>query len=359
MRKKIDTPEEEVRKAAEGCTTIRQVAEKLGVGYTTAWTLLKKYNIKLEKNWKWDANKMDKDKVIDGILAFGSVRAYANHLGCHHSSVLDYLERNGIKIRDILSRVQDTIAPQLDDKVINVDSTGGVMIQADHHCPFLDVKWHVRGLLYAEKYGIKKLVIAGDFLDFDRLSWWAKEANSTDVTVTLEEELSFAELVMKELLETFEHIYIIGGNHWNRLLRHVTYTVENTRLMRLIGVMNNDKITFSDIHNWLLIDEKVRVTHPRGARKADGTLARDLSIKYPGQWLVVAHRHRGFSGFTPSGQPMIEIGMMADAKRIRYSCTTDNTYYVACNGFAVYNKGVLKNLFEYNYEWEELENEVV
>ena len=348
-QKKIDV--DQIKQYLEEGCSISEIARRMGIDRKTVRNKMYKYGLKVKKK-KPLFNSVE--EVLEGIKALGSVRAFARMKGCHHSTVLDFLGRRGITGKDILSSIQDGIAPKLSTDILNLSSEGGVMIQADHHCPFINLLWHERGMKYAKKFGIKKLVIGGDFLDFDRLSWWLRQVNAVDIAVGLEEELSFAEMIIQEYLNYFEEIYFIGGNHWDRLLKHITRSITNERLLRLVGVFDTERVKFARSHEWLLIDNKVRVTHPHSMRKVDGTLVRDIAIKYPDQWVVVSHRHRGTSMFTPDGRPAIEIGLMGDIERIRYYQRVDTTYYNWVNGFAVYKDGVLQNLFEYNFDWKSL-----
>ena len=134
----------------------------------------------------------------------------------------------------------------------------------------------------------------------------------------------------------------------------VSTTISNDRIMGLVGRKADSRYKVYGAFDWVLIDDKVRVTHPGKARKMDYTLARDLSILYPDQWLVVAHRHRVNEGFTPDGKrPFCEVGWMGDVDRMRYVQHVDSAYYRWVNSFCLYANGKLKNLTEYNYDWDE------
>jgi len=239
-----------------------------------------------------------------------------------------------------------------DNKTIFVRRNGKVTLTGNS--PFISMLWLNRLLSVAKKENIKQLVIGGDFGDIDRLSWWLRQKQAEDIAVKLDDELAFTEMILEKLFNWFERIDIIGGNHWLRLLGAVTFSVSAKRLMGLVGQKDNPKLHFHGLFNWLLIDNKVRVTHPAKARKLDWTLSRDLSQLHPGEWLVLAHRHRGLEGFTPDGRPMIELGWMGDAQCMRYITYTDSPYYLWNNGFAMWKDGVLKHYTEYNFNWREL-----
>ena len=353
MPSKINVDIEKLREVAKNCDSYYCVGFKMGLSTTTAMRRMRKYGMELGKGRK--SKDINVEDIFKGVKTFGNIRAYARSINVSQSFVVDRLRKHKIDYHTILQRYQNEIAPDLTSNILRVNSGDGIMIQADHHCPFLSLEWHYRALKYAKKHKIKKLVIGGDFFDFDRLSWWLKVANASDIAVELEEELSFSEMILNELNKQFNEIYFLGGNHWrNRLMSAMTYSIKTNRLFGLVGQKDNPNYHFSEHYDWLLIDDKLRVTHPRKARKLDGTLARDIAIKFPAQWVIVAHRHRVFSGFTPDGRPSTEIGWMGDTNRMCYYQHVDTSYYNWINGFCVWQDSTLKNLFEYNYDWKSL-----
>ena len=298
--------------------------------------------------------KMPLEEMKNLIIARGGIRPAAESLGVHHSAIQGYLSTRKTNLADIMFEYQQQIAPHLLETREHIE--GDCIVSADYHSPFVSLDWLERLLEVSRKEGIKQLLIAGDFFDFDRLSWWLKMAQAEEMATKLDDEFAFSEMVLERLEEWFDKIYLLGGNHWRRLLKSITYTVSSDRLMGLVGRKNDKRYVNIEYFDWILIDKKVRVTHPAKARKLDYTLARDLSILFPNQWLVVAHRHRVNEGFTPDGRPMLEIGWMGDTNRMRYIQHVDSTYYRWINGFGVYKNGQLKNITEYNYDWDKITN---
>jgi len=292
-------------------------------------------------------------EIIEGLKTFGGVRAFARNQRIDHSTVLDYIAKYNIDHHKLFQNWQDRIAPDQDKYLLK--PTGDAIIVADEHCPFTDLKWVKRAVAKGKELGITQLVEGGDITDFDRLSYWARVSNLTDYTVALEDEFTMLEEILAIYEEQFDKIWILPGNHWLRLLQNITGSVNSQRLLGLVGKFGDKRYHFSEFHHWLLLDDKVRVTHPMKARKADGTLAKDISILHPEQWIVVSHRHRGIEGFTPDGRPMLEIGWMADVKRMRYVQHRDSTYFQWVNGFGAYFKGKLMNYTEYNTLWPDEE----
>lgn len=283
------------------------------------------------------------------IKTHGGITAVARLLKLNRGGIQDRLASEGITLSDILVEKQNEIAPSVLGDTINL--SGDSIISADYHSPFTSIKWVDRAVSVGKKEKIKQLLIGGDLLDFDRLSWWLRQSNAEDIAVPLEDELTFTEMLLDKLESQFDQIHILGGNHWLRLLKALTFSISNKRILGLLGRKDDSRYITHGLFDWTLIDNKVRVTHPAKARKLDYTLARDLAILHVDQWLVVAHRHRSNSGFSPDGRPMFEIGWMGDVERMRYVQHTDSTYYAWVNGFAYYKNGKVHNLTEYNYDW--------
>jgi hypothetical protein len=178
--------------------------------------------------------------------------------------------------------------------------------------------------------------------------------NAGDLAVSLEDEFSLAEMLLDKIDGQFDRIVILGGNHWLRLMENISFSMTSKRMLGLVGRKDDPKYSFIEHFDWVMIDNKLRVSHPRKSRKSDYTLARDMSIVHPNEWIAITHRHRVNDGFSPSGLPQFEIGWMGDTERMRYIQHVDGTYYQWLNGFAYYKNGVFHNLNEYNYDWKSL-----
>lgn len=292
-------------------------------------------------------------RIKDVIITCGGIKPAASFLGVDPGQIHWRLYSSGTSLGEIMKEYQQKIAPE---QKLQETISGDCIITADYHIPFVSLKWVNRVVEIGKIEGIKQLLIAGDFFDFDRLSFWAKVANAEDMTVPLEDELALASMVLEELESQYDTIYFVGGNHWSRLLKNITFSVSSRRLLGLVDRANDSRYRLNEYFHWIMIDDKVRVTHPGKARKMDYTLARDLSSIFPNYWMVVAHRHRVNEGFTPDGRPQLEIGWMGDTDRMRYVQHVDSTYYRWINGFAIYRNGKLHNLTEYNYDWTEIDN---
>jgi len=293
--------------------------------------------------------EMSDDEVKQLIKDAGGITAAARVLQVYRTNLCERLIRMGVTLDNIMYEKQQEIAPDLLEDQVKVE--GDCVITADYHSPFTSLQWLDRVVWVGKKEKIKQLLIVGDLFDFDRLSWWLKQSNAEDIAVSLEDELCFTEMIMEKLESQFNKIHLLGGNHWMRLLKALTFSISNKRILGLVGHKDDSKYITHGLFNWTLIDNKVRVTHPARARKLDYTLARDLSILHIDQWVLVAHRHRSNTGFSPDGRPIWEIGWLGDVERMRYVQYTDSTYYTWVNGFAFWKDGAMHNLTDFNYDW--------
>lgn len=311
--------------------TQEKAAEKLEISETTFKKILKKHKMKWPNSLRKNITLKEVKRVF---FSTGTINATANQLNVSREVINLILKKNNLTCEDLLQEYQDIIAP---DQITPLRVYGDCIIIADAHIPFIDLRWMKIAINTAKHFGIQQIVIGGDFFDFDRLSWWVKQSNASDIATPLQDELNLAEGVLNILEKQFNSFYFLGGNHWrNRLLSTIGYSIKSDRLLGLVGKFRDPRYKFSEHLDWLLIDDKIRVTHPGKARKLDGTLSRDIGIKFPAQIMVIAHRHRAFAGHTPDGRPSIEIGWMGDKTRMRYIQTVDSSYYEWVNGFLVY-----------------------
>ncbi len=329
-------------------TSIREASRELNLDRET----VKKYMNKFNLSFSPIVEKYNLEEMKNCIISCGGIKLAAQTLGVKPEAIKNKIYSSGTSLTEIMYEYQQKIAPiQKQAEMM----TGDCVITADYHCPFVSIKWVDRVVEVGKREKIKQLLIAGDFFDFDRLSWWLKAANAEDMAVPLDDELNLASMVLEKLEKQYSTIYFMGGNHWLRLLKNITFSVPSKKLLGLVNRANDSKYKINEYFDWILIDDKVRVTHPGKARRSDYTLSRDLSYIHPNQWLVVAHRHRVNDGFTPSGNPMLEIGWLGDTERMRYIQHTDSTYYNWVNGFCYYKNGILRNLTEFNTDWSEID----
>jgi hypothetical protein len=130
--------------------------------------------------------------------------------------------------------------------------TGDVMITADWHIPLYDPAYVNQMILTARANGIRDLILAGDFFNFDSLSAYDPKQHSAGLDIELREAAS----VMRVLLESFDTIYYLWGNHDVRMHRALGFAIEFREAMRMVfGILGNEaleRIKFTNLdHMWI------------------------------------------------------------------------------------------------------------
>lgn len=91
----------------------------------------------------------------------------------------------------------------------------------DAHCPYQDNDAYYMALDFLRnlKPKLNKLILAGDYVDFYKVSFWRTDPNR----MSFEDEVKIARSKLKELKQMFYRIPIhyLEGNHEERLFNHV------------------------------------------------------------------------------------------------------------------------------------------
>lgn len=256
-----------------------------------------------------------------------SNRAIARRFGVDESTVRRALNQSGY------SRTEDVgpSDPFNERFQYNLDTPlvheGDLMITADWHIPVWDPLYANRMIQTAHREGLSNLLIAGDFFNFDSLS--AYDPKQTDDS--LERELDEAVHVMRELLDQFEHIYFLWGNHDARMHRALGYKVQFKTAMRtMFGVLGYEalsRVSFTNLdHMWIEAGDDFPwyVCHPKAYNSVPLTGAIRLSAKMNAN-VITAHSHHCAVGHGTDGKKVVaEIGGLFDKDKTAYLQRTTN-----------------------------------
>ena len=215
------------------------------------------------------------------------------------------------------------------------------IIISDIELPDYNPLYLERAILAGMAHGIRKLIIAGDFLatDQDALNEWVSLWQTEDMTY--EEAINLAKSVLTRLLSWFTTIDIIEGNHDDRPARK---TGGQIHLGMFIAAEN---VRYSRYHFLWVKTSKgyVYVCHPRQysansvglGQKIYNTLTAPDGSKPMG--IVVAHTHQAQVGTTPDGHgEVIALGTCRDKDLTKYKATSANTHHEWENGFLMIRK---------------------
>lgn len=230
------------------------------------------------------------------------------------------------------------------DKPIVLPLSADYAITADWHIPLYDPEYVNDFIEDARGRGLSKLIIAGDFFNFDALSAYDPKQDGAG----LENELNEAGMVMRTLLETFDDIYYLWGNHDARLHKALGFAIKFQEAMKMVfGSLGKDalqRITFTNL-DFLWIGEEGEnrwyVCHPANYTRVPLSTARTLSTKYESN-VITAHSHHCAVGYGINGKNVVaEIGGLFDRHKTGY-LQRSTTFPTWAQGYAFLVDGTLR-----------------
>lgn len=275
-----------------------------------------------------------------------SNRRIARHLGVDESTVRRALQSIGYQ-RDLIPLMEaedeERFRIELDAPIVH---KGDVLITADWHIPLYDPEYVNEMIMTAQREGLKHLIVAGDFFNFDSLSQYDPKQEDAG----LERELSEGAAVMRVLMETFDTIYYLWGNHDARLHRALGFAIQFREAMKMVfGVLGEDvlnRVVFTNLdHMWVEGDNGVDwyICHPKNYASVPLNNARRLASKFNAN-VITAHSHHCAVGYGPDGEKVCaEIGGLFDRHKTAYLQRT-TTFPTWQQGYAYLKDGVLRVL---------------
>ncbi|HEY6022229.1 MAG TPA: metallophosphoesterase [Candidatus Paceibacterota bacterium] len=243
----------------------------------------------------------------------------ADRFGVHESTIRRGLKTGSTKSTALLNtnEVEDRLRITLDKPLVH---NGSLAVTADWHIPMYDPAYANKFLQEAKDRGHSDLLIAGDFFNFDALS--AYDPKQEDAG--LEKELVEAMSVMRILLETFDNIYYLWGNHDDRMHRALGFKIQFKEAMKMVfgavGAEALTRIQFTNLDHMWVIDneEKYYVCHPKNYTQTPLATARKLASKYNAN-VITAHSHHCAVGYGVDGEKVCaEVGGLFDKTKTAY-----------------------------------------
>lgn len=218
-----------------------------------------------------------------------------------------------------------------------------VMIVADLHIPIYDPEWVNRMIVTARRKEITTLVIGGDFFNFDSLSQYDPKQNDAGLTREWYEGLA----VMRVLLETFERIVYVWGNHDARMHKALGYKMRFTAAMQMVfgklGAEALERIEFTNLDHCFINDgvDNWMICHPASYSRNPLTSARTMAAKHNCH-VITAHSHHCAVGYAQNGIHVVaEAGGLFDASKTAY-LQRSTTFPRWQNGFCYLEDGQLR-----------------
>jgi hypothetical protein len=259
--------------------------------------------------------------------------------GVHESTIRRGLASMNVQRHLVNTDLVERMKLEL-DKPIVLDPNVDYAITADWHIPLYDPEYANIFLEDARANGIRDLILAGDFFNFDALSAYEPKQESAG----LEIELAEAEMVMRVLSESFDRIYFLWGNHDARLHKALGFSIQFREAMKQVfgslGQEVMEKITFTNLdHIW--IGDDWYICHPGNYTRTPLSTARTLATKYNAS-VITAHSHHCAVGYAIDGERVVaEIGGLFDRHKTAY-LQRSTTFPTWAQGYCFLQGGKLR-----------------
>jgi Calcineurin-like phosphoesterase len=251
-----------------------------------------------------------------------SNRQIARRFGVDESTVRRALDSIGFQ-RDLIPVEGPTWDERfnivLDKPITHI---GNIMITADWHIPLYDPKYVNEMIRTARSESLDTLCIAGDFFNFDALSAYSPKQESAGLEKELEEAVS----VMRVLLETFETIYFLWGNHDARMHTALGFKLQfSTAMKQCFGILGDEaleRIVFTNLdHMWIEDGHGGTpwyICHPQNYTRTALSSAAKIASKVNAN-VITAHSHHCAVGYGVDGQKVVaEAGGLFDRTKTAY-----------------------------------------
>jgi hypothetical protein len=238
--------------------------------------------------------------------------------------------------------------PNLSTKLTPLVHRGQIAVTADWHLPLADYDFVEKFLAHASEAGIRTLGIAGDYFHGDALSRFTPKQEDAD----LETELRQANAMMARLVEQFDRVILSRGNHSERYLKALGYTVSFERAVKM-ALHELDAEQLKRLHvtplDYFWIEAGRGATrrrfyagHPQSYNRVPLSNAIKIAAKVDAS-VLLGHSHHLAAGYAANGRHVVaELGGFHSPDCTEYLATT-NTYPKHVNGYAfVTPKGELE-----------------
>lgn len=199
------------------------------------------------------------------------------------------------------------------------------MIISDIEIPDHNPLYLLLMVLVAMVNGVRKLIIAGDLVATDQqaLTAWTEVLNTGD-EINFEASVGIVVRILKKLFEWFDEVYLIEGNHDNRVARATKGQVH-------FGMFLNGTNVVYSRYGYLWIKSSrgwIKVVHQQNFSIDPVKLGQDYNDSEVRKchW-VTTHCHRRQSGWTKDGLFEVHaIGTGRDEAKTKYKSQGQNKH---------------------------------
>lgn len=216
------------------------------------------------------------------------------------------------------------------------------LICADIHVPGHSIKMMERMIEYGQRKRIHKVVIAGDYWNFDAISKYELK----DHNLSLDKELKVGKAILERLTNNFE-VYMICGNHDKRL----TYALRGSLTLKDAMENINDKVkTFNTDFIHIKSGNRIfRICHINNYSTIKGKVVSGMSQDLQ-ENIMSGHPHYFSIQTNKTGKFIsVDIPCMCDPDQFEYKSqnTTNNPQWN--HGFIHLRNGKIRMLTDFTF----------
>jgi hypothetical protein len=205
------------------------------------------------------------------------------------------------------------------------------IVSCDYHAPYYSTLWFNRLLAIAQRFNIRKHIIAGDLFDLNFAK--AHKIIDGEEKTGIDQEIEGTDPVM-QALKWFDEIFLISGNHESRLGRITDARIQSRHVVYLYGKDLGNKLKFSE-YDSIQVGSHWRIIHPKSYSQISGSTAIRLVEKYRMN-VLNAHGHFVALRYDRSGQNIgVDLGGILDRDKIAYCNLATTTHPAWNNGFGM------------------------
>jgi predicted phosphodiesterase len=246
---------------------------------------------------------------------------------------------------ELESRLQGSTAwrPEAIEPIHHVISGHPVGVLSDIHCPLHSVKWLYQAIRTFKHFGVKKVIVSGDFIDANQISrhiggYYRRRSE-------LEDDFKAGESLLSILSDGFEEIIFLNGNHCGeRLVKVFRGEVAMQRLWKMFGEHKNVKVA---ARSFVFVNNDAVVGHPRQYSKMRGGVPQNIAQVWQ-KHIALGHGHHSAQACSRDGKwQAVDMPCLAELDQFEYTTFEINDMPKPKNGFMI----VFGNKFQVFNEW--------
>ncbi len=294
--------------------------------------------------WTEEAEKSLLDIIAEGCTIFEASKKMSEKYGQEitYPSVHSTMIRRGWRASTRILEENPDMELFRGDLKLLMDN---YIITCDYHSPYYSIPWHNRTLEIANQYGINKLVVIGDLVDFGFASHFY-----SDHKPSIDDESDENRRLIQSMLAQFEEIVVVKGNHEDRLGRQTNGVIQARYLFELWSGPDFGKRFKYSLYDKLTIGGDWLLVHPRSYSQRAGVASRQLASIHLKN-IINTHGHHVGWNYDSSGKFLaVDLGGMFDTEKIEYLNLKSTTHPRWNNGFLMLMNGH-PYLFDDNTDW--------